>query len=495
MRFQPEGGHAALQCSPSSPLPGCSAARATPRIFSIAIFLISSILSLVFLIYIYLSKNIVQDKSKKNIFLGIIIIFIIIEFSSIFAFRSFVFGESQTIVNAFQAISVHYTNPSNQCTIFQNTGNIAGSDAFCNQVPIYWINATQWMKQNIGPYGPRVLSWWDYGDWINWFGNSNAVLRGDNSIPKEDYVTAANYVLGPKYGYDEKAFANYMNTNQTDYVVFDQGLIPKWGALDFLACININATSMAFAISQGKHQNVPYVLGQSQCEITHDPEYALLPLSTLISNASSQNINNYCSFSTSKNLFIKSYLIANNSLLNNTVCISISPNQDGAMQVYSEQGAKINAFVSLADPQITYEGTITLQGTKYVSLLMIYTPNGPDNNVTNAPSYFYNSNFYKGFFYGKLNGFTQVFPENASNLTGVNLVNYTLPLRILKLNNFTGQLPVIPVKYPWIINNIRSSTRSCSCCRARSLPAACTAAAMPSWAGLGEARAYPARFS
>ena len=423
-------------------------------VLSLALFLISSILSIAFLLYAYISQSIVTDKSKKNIFLALIIIFIAIELVSVFAFRTFVYGESQTLVNAVQAISVHYANPANECNIFQKTGNIAGSDAFCNQVPGYWLNATQWMKQNVGPYGPRVLSWWDYGDWINWFGNSNAVLRGDNSIPKEDYATAANYVLGPKYGYDETALANFMNTNQTRYIVFDQGLIPKWGALDFLACININATSKAFAISQGARQGVPYALGQSQCELSHDPEYALLPLSAIAGNATSQDINNYCSFSTSQNLYIKAYLVANNTLLNSTACVSANPNQNGAMQLYTPQGAKMNAFVSVADPQITYQGEIAIQGANYISLLVIYTPNGPNDTVTDAPTEFYNSNFYKGFFYGKLNGFTQVFPENASNLTGINLVNYVLPLRILELNNFTGQLPTVPVKYPWITNNM-----------------------------------------
>jgi len=56
------------------------------------------------------------------------------------------------------------------------------------------------MRANVGPFGPRILSWWDYGDWINWFGNSNAVLRGDNAVATLDYAAAAQYVLGPTDG-------------------------------------------------------------------------------------------------------------------------------------------------------------------------------------------------------------------------------------------------------------------------------------------------------
>ena len=76
-----------------------------------------------------------------------------------------------------------------------------------------------------------------------------------------------------------------MNGNQTKYVLFDQDLISKWGALDFLACMNINATSEAFASAAGQDQTTrrqPYVLGTSQCEQAHDPEFALLPLSALV---------------------------------------------------------------------------------------------------------------------------------------------------------------------------------------------------------------------
>ncbi|MCL4383542.1 MAG: hypothetical protein M1168_03680 [Candidatus Marsarchaeota archaeon] len=425
-------------------------------VFAIALFFISSILALIFLFYLLFNKNITDSKNKRNIFIALIIIIILIEFASIVTVRTFILGESRSIIQAFSAIVIHFNNPAQECNIFGQSGNLVGSDAFCNQVPSYWLSAAQWMRNNVGPYGPRILSWWDYGDWINWFGNSNAVLRGDNSVPTEDYAAAANYVLGPTYGYNESRLINFMNTNQTKYIIFDQGLIPKWGALDFLACININATSKAFAIAQGHSQNppVPYALGHSQCEITHDPEYALIPLSALVPNSSQQNINNYCSFSNSTDLFIKAYLVVNNSLENNTVCVNSVPNRNNALQIYSSAHKKLNEFVSFNDQQITFQGIIPISNQDYVSELVIYTPNGPNDTVENAPSYFYNSNFYKGFFYGKLNGFTQVWPNSSINTSGINLINYTLPLRILELNNFTGTLPNTPIKPFWVHNNL-----------------------------------------
>jgi len=70
--------------------------------------------------------------------------------------------------------------------------------------------------------------------------------------------------------------------------------------------------------------------------------------------------------------------------------------------------------------------------------------------ITDAPTEFYNSNYYKGFFLGNLPGFTQVYPSNA---TGINYVNGTYPIRIFALDNFTGKLPPVVQKPAWVHNN------------------------------------------
>ncbi len=241
-----------------------------------------------------------------------------------------------------------------------------------------------------------------------------------------------------------------MNGNQTRYVLFDQDLIQKWGALDFLGCVNVNATSQAYAIAQGQAQNppVPYALGASQCEVSHDPEFALLPLSALepTANTSQQSIDNYCSISNSKATYIRSFLVLGNGVENNTVCISSVPNQNGVMSVYYSNGTKSNAVIQSA----SYTGVENIPGSGlYVQFIMIYLPNA-NGTVTNAPSEFYNSNFYRGFFLGSLPGFQQVYPSNAA---GVNFVNGTYPIRIFELVNYTGGLPPVPPKPPWIHNN------------------------------------------
>ncbi len=416
-------------------------------IFSIALFFVMPIIAVVFLLIIILTKS----ANNNNYMYGLIALFFI-SIIILYAIKGPVNGEMGSIVDSFSAATVYSANPSTACTTISNQNNAVGYDLYCNIVPQYWINAASWMRQNVGPNGPRILSWWDYGDWINWFGQSPAVIRGDNSVDKQDFATAANYVLGKNDNYSSKNLANFMNTNQTKYVVFDEALIQKWGALDFLACINVNATSKAFAIAQGQQQTppAPYLLGQSQCELTHDPELVLIPLSVLAPTVSSPSISDYCSISNNSVQYAKGYLVVGDTVENQSVCVGTNPTVNGDVPLYTSNGTKMNAMVQLETLSPMGETSVGQAGSIYLEYLVIYTPNGPNNTITNAPSGFYDSNFYKGFFLGNLNGFTQVYPSNA---TGINFVNGTYPIRIFSLNNFTGTLPTPTAKPSYVVNN------------------------------------------
>jgi hypothetical protein len=398
------------------------------------------------LIYRYGVKN---ENTKTN--QDLIIVCVLLAVFSFLSINTFLYGETASIFQALNAWFVYLSNASNTCTILANNINSIGYSLYCNTIPAYWLNAMAWIHHNVGPNAPRVLSWWDYGDWINWFGNGNAVLRGDNAVAKEDYATAAQLVLGPEYNYTPEALASYMNTNQSRYLLLDQDLISKWQALDFLACVHINATSTAYATAQGGEQNppVPYLLGSSQCEMSHDPQYVLLPLAALMpSNSSSlqQSLSYYCSISTSKSTMISAYLVMGNSVSNTTVCVNATPNKNGVLSVYNNTGIKMNAVVQSGQ----YMGVVNLEGIQFVEYLLIYLPNAPNYTVTDAPSQFYTSNYYKAFFFGYLPGFKQVYPSNAM---GTNFVNGTYAVRILELENFTGSLPPVPPKPPWVVNN------------------------------------------
>ena len=423
-------------------------------ILAIGIFTVSSILGVLYLLYLYLG-NTFKDIKLKNYMLYTAILLVVLT-GIITAFsHSFPYGESSSYLDVGGSTIVALTTPSgplwnnNVCNALQKDGYSIGMGLFCNQIPNYWLNAMAWIRNNVGPHAPRVLSWWDYGDWINWYGNSYAVLRGDNADPKEDYAVAAQYVLGSKDGYTPQLLANYMNGNQTEYALFDQDLIGKWGALDFLGCVHVNETSYEYAIQQAKATNSssPYVLGTSQCELKHDPQYAMIPLALVEPNSTNSSINYYCSISNSTHPFGIAVLTPGINQTNETIaCVSLVPTSNGAIQLYTQNGIKMNAFL-WPSPL----GVVSMQNIPMVQYMLIYTPNAANDVITDAPTEFYLSNFYKAFFLGNLPGFTEVYPEG--NQSGVNFINYTYPVRIYKLNNYTGGLPPATPKPSWISNN------------------------------------------
>ncbi len=351
------------------------------------------------------------------------------------------------LILLFEALPTSYqlitASLNSNCGSITNSSNQLGASILCNNIPNYWLSATAWMKANVGPYAPRILSWWDYGDWINWFGNSNAVLRGDNSVPTADYQAAAHYVFGSSDGFNTSALASYMDSVQAKYILFDNELVPKWGALDFLGCTYINQTGLQFALQAGKQQGQPYVLGTSNCEITHDPVYLLIPI------PSSSNINDYCTFPGNvSTVALKSIPILGQSELNQSYCVPESFLQTGnATYLLSSNGTKTNAIISTA----YYGGSAVLSGQQFISFMLIYAPNGPNGSITDAPSKFYSSTYYRGFFLGSLGkGYTLVYP---SNFTGINFINGTHQIMIFQLDNFSGTLPEVTPKPSYVKNN------------------------------------------
>ncbi len=366
-----------------------------------------------------LAKGKEREMSKK-VLIAFGIVAVLLEFS--------------VIINIFSAAG-------QTCPTINSQGNSLGFDLYCNVVPNAWLNALTWMRQNVGPSAPRVLSWWDYGDWINWFGNSNAVLRGDNSIALLDYATAARYVLGPQSGYGPANLSSFMNNvAYAKYIIFDDQLTAKWQALNFLACVHANQTSKAFAISQANGTGSPYVLGTSQCEVSHSPAYLMVP-------ASSNNINNFCQFTNSRIEALKVLLLAQNAFSNQTLCVPANFSS-GSVRLLDGNGNLTN--VLLVPTSQFFAGLNTVSGQQYITFIALYLPNGPNSTITNAPTQFYNSNYYRGFYLGKLPGFKLVYP---TNFTGINYANGTSPVMIYQVNNYTGPLPHLTPKPSWVQNN------------------------------------------
>lgn len=97
------------------------------------------------------------------------------------------------------------------------------------KVPEYWSQPMTWINQNVKT-DEGVVSWWDYGHWINWFGQRRTLTRNDHMQTHMDHLVAYHFVEATP-----QELAQFMRQNDVQYVLFDADLISKWGALVYLA--------------------------------------------------------------------------------------------------------------------------------------------------------------------------------------------------------------------------------------------------------------------
>ncbi len=125
----------------------------------------------------------------------------------------------------------------------------------CNKLSDYWISSMEWIRDHTEK-DARIISWWDYGHWINFFGQRNSILRNEHAYLDMIYRVAYSYTEG-----DEEDLLKTMQDYGSEYALFDveilgssEGFGAKFGALNYLGCVHANRT------------NVSYWPGQSDCE-------------------------------------------------------------------------------------------------------------------------------------------------------------------------------------------------------------------------------------
>lgn len=135
----------------------------------------------------------------------------------------------------------------------------------CQRLSSYWIDSMEWIKNNTEP-GARIISWWDYGHWINFFGQRNAVIRNEHVSHQMIGAVAHAFLDGTP-----EDLKNYMQAHDTRYALFDMELVSsgselggKYGALNYLSCAWDNQTT----VEQGT--------GASDCEAEHLWETAVI---------------------------------------------------------------------------------------------------------------------------------------------------------------------------------------------------------------------------
>jgi len=275
------------------------------------------------------------------------------------------------------SVGNYFTNDTVDCAKMQNDGLETPTYLYCSKLPAYWTQTMDFIKYNT-TNDSRIVSWWDYGHWINYFGERDCLTRNDHTNTTLDLMVANEYVNA-----SPESLSQFMQTYNSTYAVFDVDLIQKWGALNFLSCVDNNETNMTYAKTYG--------IGSSNCEKEHSPEYIFVP------ESSTSSISDYCT----------NGMIRVQSTLGEKYCM----NTTNGVMVYQDNMTKQNRAIPVS-PQLTQAN-----GKQYVVYMLLYFK---DSSVwqdgisgwADRKGKFYDSNFYSAFFLGQLDGFTKVFDNS-----------------------------------------------------------------------------------
>jgi hypothetical protein len=289
--------------------------------------------------------------------------------------------------------------PGNSSAAQQASENAkAGASFRCNRLTDYWVDSMQWISNNT-PNDARVTSWWDYGHWINFFGERDTVLRNEQASQEMIGRVAYDYIIG-----SDQDLISSMNYFDSQYIIFDEEIIggingqpfgDKYGALNYLACAHAGLT------------NVNQTPGSSQCEVDHNPEQIVIPTPTAA---------NTCTISESQQLTgVLAYPYGINGVdqQNPVYCVGEATLADGekipATYYLNESDSNgdlvLNkGFIRVLDQDSS--GTI-LAEMVYNNSVVWPGPNGTVvDGMSDAKTAFYTSNLYQAFFNGNLPGFT-----------------------------------------------------------------------------------------
>ena len=287
-----------------------------------------------------------------------------------------------TTINS-EASSVASSNAPGPIKSVIYESKVASMQTYCSRIPEYWLDPMLWIRDNV-QMEDRVMSWWDYGHWINSIGQRKSVTGNTHEYVMMHQEVADKLVHG-----DAADLISYMKEHNAKYLLLDQDLIGKWGALVYHSCVYNNYTSLA---------QDP---GTSECDMLSSPEELYVPMNPT----------------------------------SNDVCNLKSSDGKSAIRLYSSLGQKlgfgyycsVNGALPFLYENRTAAGISNVlsqgQSGQYAVFMALYPSDGTDRKGS-----FYDSIFYKGFFEGHIDGLTQVYPSTYSNKPDI-------PVRIYKLND------------------------------------------------------------
>lgn len=255
------------------------------------------------------------------------------------------------------------------------------------RIPLDWTSTYDWMAESI-PDGSRVMSWWDYGHWTTFFGNTNTVLDPVNEKGLLDQGVAYGFVEATP-----EEFYNIMDYHGATHVLVDWELVGKWGALAYLSgtCDSelSQFCSVEPAISDWKQGP-----GKSQYEAEHYFEYL-----NLVGTCPSSGLVELPAYQSS---FGAVYCLTQDSFL--------LLGRNGIEASYQRP-------IYGAVPGATVEGNASYLTSSFYYRDQLINVN-PDLSVYGLESDLVDSNFVKLFFFEELPGFKLVY-RSPNNLVKV----------------------------------------------------------------------------
>ena len=252
----------------------------------------------------------------------------------------------------------------------------------CNTIPAYWLDSMEWVKDET-PEDARLISWWDYGHWINFFGERDCLTRNEHANSTVDLQVADKFVDATP-----QELAAFMREKDSEYVLFDIDLVNKWGALNFLSCVYNNQTNMSFAQSKSGG------MGKSECEYDHSFEHVFVPLQRTMAD--------YCPMSTPEKPLVYGF-----SNMGVAYCIEEDTSAGYVMPITVYDNSTGNMVKVHLQPEYT---TKMQDGRDYGVYKAYYFKNSSawsdgESGWGDRKGKFYDSNFYNAFYLGELEGF------------------------------------------------------------------------------------------
>jgi hypothetical protein len=243
----------------------------------------------------------------------------------------------------------------------------------CGKISAATVAGYDWLSENSG--GANTLSWWDYGQWVNYIGQSRTEIRGDLYYP-ELVLRAADAFASN----DTPRLSAFMGETGSRFLVLNSESMLRWNSIVYDACLARSSVEGAYDERE-----------KSQCERNLQFEYVNVPLNS----ANPQR----CSWDDT--------FIAVRSNFNRTYCFS-----DPAIALPGEVPVLFTEFGARLGMRLQDIGMATSAGGVQNRVLLVLYDNA---TWPLRQGEAYDSNYYRGMYLGSLPGFRKVYPESGSS--------------------------------------------------------------------------------